>query len=280
MTTYSDIIQDKTLSAEDLGKEINKVKKFIQTEVNRNSFVGNNLLYHFQMAELCKTHRKGKKSLCEIFLDEKEKQKLITHTEQRNRHGTMANRMFEAWRVNNGSITFFKMCNATYLYKKYNATKIVDITAGWGGRMLGAINLGIEYTGFDTNISLKTGYDAMMKAFDNPSNCKMIWESCIEYDFSKLDFDFMMTSPPYEDLEIYEHMTTYSESDYYKEFLIPMIEKCRKYCKGYTAINISPQMYKKLTKKYGYEECELTEDLKEQKNGKTADMIYLWGIKN
>ena len=277
--TYCDILSDKKLSLPVLKKEIVKVQKYKQTEVNANTFVGNNLLYHFQMAELCKTHRKGKKSLHDIFKDDEERQKLITQTEQRGRTGTMANRIFEAWRINNGSITFFKMCNATYLYKKYNATKVLDMTAGWGGRMLGAINLGIEYTGFDTNISLITGYKNLLEAFYNPPNCKMIWESCLDYDFTQLDFDFMLTSPPYEDIEIYEHMTTYTEKDYYNLFLIPLIDKSRAYCRGLTAIYISPQMYKKLIFTYKYPECAFTEDLKEQKNGKTPDMIYLWNKK-
>jgi hypothetical protein len=275
-TTYADILNDKKLSVLDYKKEIEKVRKYKQTEVNANCFVGNNLLYQFQMAELCKTHRKGKKSLHDVFHDDEEKQKLIAQTEKRGRTGTPANRIFEAWRINNGSINFFKMCNAAYLYKKYNATKVLDMTAGWGGRMLAAINLGIEYTGFDTNVSLKTGYDRLLEAFDNPPNCKMIWSDCIDHDFSRLDFDFMMTSPPYEDIEIYEHMTTYKEFDYYNCFLIPLIDKSRTYCKGLTAINISPQMYNKLIFTYKYEECAFTEDLKEQKNGKAPDMIYFW----
>ena len=64
---------------------------------------------------------------------------------------------------------------------------------------------------------------------------------------------------------------------HYNEFLIPLIEKCIKYNKGtYTCFNISPQMYKKLTGKYKFIECNLMEDLKEQKNGKTSDLVYIW----
>jgi hypothetical protein len=35
-------------------------------------------------------------------------------------------------------------------------------------------------------------------------------------------------------------------------------------------------MYKKLIGKYKYKECDLMDDLKEQKNGKTPDNIYIW----
>ena len=169
------------------------------------------------------------------------------------------------------------MCNATYLYKKYEATKVLDFTAGWGGRMLGAINLGIAYTGIDTNTDLKPGYDKMMELFDCDDKYKMLWESSLDVDFSKLDYDFVLTSPPYEDIELYSNMDYNGVDWFYKEFLIKLIDEARKYNKGkYTCINISTQMYKKLIGKYKYKECDLTDDLKEQKNGKTPDNIYIW----
>jgi hypothetical protein len=105
----------------------------------------------------------------------------------------------------------------------------------------------------------------------------MIYEDCLAYDFENLDYDFMLSSPPYEDLEIYEYMKIYPRDKFYLEFLIPYINKARKYNKGLTAINISPQMYKLLTEKYKYELCIHTEDLKEnKKKGKNTELIYIW----
>ena len=144
---------------------------------------------------------------------------------------------------------------------------------GWGGRALGAIMNNINYIGIDTNTNLKNSYEEM---FNNKEKVKFIWDNCLNVDFSNLDYNFVLTSPPYEDIEIYENMDTYTKENFYKLFLIPLIDKCRKYNKGYTAFNISPQMYKLLTEKYKYEKCLFTEDLKEQKNGKTPDNIYLW----
>lgn len=274
------IINDKRLTNECLAKEHKKVLDFKQKDENLNSFTGNNLLYHFQMSELCRTKRKGKKSLYEIYEDDNEVKKLKEQMEKRNRTGTYENKIFECWRINNGSITFFKMCNATYLYKKYNATKVLDFTAGWGGRMLGAINLNIEYTGIDTNTNLKKGYDELLELFktNNHNNkYKMIWDSALNVDFSKLDYDFVLTSPPYEDIELYSNMGYDGVDWFYKDFLIVLINNARKYNKGkYTCINISPQMYKKLIEKYNYSKCDIIEDLKEQKNGKIPDNIYIW----
>lgn len=271
---YTELLNCKNLSIKELEKEILKVLNF-KTEENVCCFVGNKLLYQYQLPQLLKTHRKNKKSLYEIFQSEEEIKKLKEERIKRNRICSNENvNLIETWRINNGSISFFKMCSAVYLYKKYKATKVLDMTAGWGGRALGAINLGIDYTGFDTNIELKKGYDDMLANFTHKIN--MIYEDCLAYDFEKLDYDFMLSSPPYEDIEIYEHMKVYTKDKFYLEFLIPYITKARKYNKGYTAINISPQMYKLLTEKYKYEKCIITENLKEQKNGKSPDMIYLW----
>ena len=272
------IITDKQLSIPELKRECMKVLDFEQDDENLNVFVGNKILYHFQMENLCKTHRKNKKSLVEIVEDVDEYEKLKQQVAKRSRTGTMENKLFECWRINSGSISFFKMCNATYMYHKYGATKVLDPTAGWGGRMLGAINQNIKYTGCDTNINLKEGYDDMIEEFPHyKDNLKMIWQDALTINFEELDYDFVLTSPPYEDIEIYENFEYQNEATFYNDFLIPLIEKCIKYNKGtYTCFNIAPNMYIKLTKKYKFIECDLTEDLKEQKNGKASDMIYIW----
>ena len=281
------ILQHKALTPSQLQAEVEKVLTFKQGPTEVNSFVGNKLIYHYQLLNLCKTARKGKLSLYDIYHNPN-KQALIAElhkaTKARARAGkSLYNNLFECWRINNGRISIFKMCNATYMYKKYHATKVLDITAGWGGRMLAAYNLGISYTGFDTNTSLEPGYKALMQQFtltrqQTPGQkVQIFFKNVAQVDFSKLDYDFVLTSPPYEDIEVYEHAPDYE--DFYKDFLIPLLDKCRMYIKagGWTCFNISPQMYLKLTgEKYGYSLCAKTENLLEQKNGKTADMIYMW----
>lgn len=268
------IVNDKKLNANEIKSEWEKFFKY-DCSTNKNSFCGNRILYHCQMEELCKTHREKKLSLYEIVGDETEFNKLKEQTEERSRTGTWENRLFECWRINNGSITFFKPTQASYIIKKYKATKVLDPTAGWGGRAMACMKLGVEYTGIDTNTNLKKGYDEMVK-HTNGDKVNMIWDSCLNVDFSKLDYDFVLTSPPYVNIEQYSHMTPWkNDDDFYNNFLIPLLDKCRKYNKGWTCFNISPAMYKKLIK-YGYESCDFTEDLKEQKNGKTPDNLYFW----
>lgn len=271
------IVQHKNLNELEFKKEWKKFMNY-DCNTNKNSFCGNKLLYHSQMKELCNTKRYGKKSLYEICENEEYYNELAKQTEQRSRTGSWENRLFECWRINNGSITFFKPTQASYILKKYKATKVLDPTAGWGGRAMACHKLGIDYIGIDTNTNLKEGYKKLFgENYETETKIKMLWKSCLDVDYSKLDYDFCLTSPPYENIEIYSKMSLWCcSNDFYLNFLIPLLEKIIKYNKGYTVFNISPQMYKKLTEKYKFRKCKFKEDLKEQKNGKTPDNLYFW----
>lgn len=166
--------------------------------------------------------------------------------------------------------------------------------------MLGARSLGIHYTGFDTNIDLKPGYEKMIKDANldynpvfvgkrrtftpAPDHIKLFWETSLNEDIIKtLDYDMVLTSPPYENLELYQHMKPFwTEADFYKGFLIPLMNLCMKYikCGGYNCWNMSPKMYKKLTEKYDYPKCDLQEDLRQQLGKqyktKSQDYTYIW----
>lgn len=274
--TFQDVVADKKMDAVELNKDIANLMKF-KADENERKFCGNGFLYHFQMENLCKTRVK-KLSLYEIMNNDAEYEKLYNKTVKLNRTGNLANRLFEAERFN-GAVVFFKPSTAKFLYKKYGATKVLDPTAGWGGRMLGAHSLGIEYTGIDTNVNLKPAYDGMIDYLKN-DNLKMIWKSCLDVDFSTLDYDFVLTSPPYINLELYENMTPFqSDKAFYETFLIPLINKCLTHIKvgGNVCFNISPKMYDDLLK-HGFRKCDEEYDLLQQKRlGKDKqDKIYIW----
>jgi hypothetical protein len=145
--------------------------------------------------------------------------------------------------------------------------------------MLGAHSLSIKYTGIDTNINLKPAYDEMIQDLNDP-NLRMIYDDCLNVDFSNIDYDFVLTSPPYINLEVYENMKPF-ESDklFYTKFLIPLLEKCLTHIKnnGWVCFNISPKMYDALLK-YGFRPADEEHDLLQQKRlGKDKqDKIYCW----
>jgi hypothetical protein len=298
--TLSDIENHKNITTKELRKDLDNLNKF-DASTNANNFAGNPFLYHYQFKNLLKCRREDGKTIYDIAADQTQWDKLIENTKVRNRGGrTAAGNVFECFRINLGSVVMFKSTTAKYLYKKYKAKNVLDPTAGWGGRMLGAWSLGINYTGIDTNIEMKPAYDDMMTFLkaetgfdnalfevDNGSKLNMIWQSCLDVDFSELEYDFVLTSPPYVNLELYEHMTPWEkDEDFYTNFFIPLHTKCVTHIKkgGNVAFNISPKMYEDALK-FGLTPCDEEEDLKQQmgqkanslKAGKKKqDKIYVW----
>ena len=293
--TISDVENHKLISIDELNKDLINLIDFDADE-NTNTFYGNPFLYHFQFKNLLNCKREGGRTIYEIYNDKAEWDKLIDSARKRNRGGrTAAGNVFECFRINLGSIVMFKSTTAKYLYKKYNAKSVLDPTAGWGGRMLGAWALGIDYTGIDTNTNMKPAYDKMTEyltsynEFNNPlfekennTNLKMIWSSALDVDFSKIDYDFVLTSPPYVNLEIYEHMDKWSsDKAFYKDFFIPLWQKSVDNIKkgGHVCFNISPKMYNDAVE-HGLEPCDDDEDLKQQLGQQTGkkkqDKIYIW----
>ena len=284
--TIDDILGCKTCDEKTLRNDYKSLVKF-DALTNPRKFCGNKIIYHYQLLNLLNCRRDGKnyKTLMEIFADDELREKLWKDTVKRNRRDKAPypnpTDVYECHRINTGAIVPFKASTAKYIYKKFNATSVLDFTAGWGGRLLGASSLGIKYTGYDTNINLKKGYDDMMELL-NIQNCEMRWKSSHGEDFSDVEYDLVLTSPPYVNMELYENMTPFeSDAKFYNEFLIPLMNSAFDGMKvgGHMCINISPKMYDALMK-HGFRECDdkidLRQQLGQQYKTKSQDYIYVW----
>jgi hypothetical protein len=283
--TPEQLIYHKQLDDDELTIEFAKVKAIDPTK-NSRSFAGNPIIYHYQMSALIdvKTLRKKntfKPSIRETFLDPELYKDLWKRMISLNRHGdnrrgfAIVNRLFEAERFNQ-AVVFFKTATAKYLYHHLKATKVLDVCAGWGGRLLGAYGLGISYVGYDTNTDLKAGYDKLLEKLNDPK-LEMRYENSLTAEFP--EYDCVLTSPPYYVKELYPHMNTWiNENDFYDTFLVPLIAKCIRGCKagGKVCFNISPEMYDKLVPRF--RPCDNEIDLLQSKRlGKDKqDKIYIW----
>lgn len=87
------------------------------------------------------------------------------------------------------------------LQQSINIRSILDISTGWGDRLLGAMALGVMYTGADPNLNLIPGYCAMISKYGG-SFINMIPEP---FQIANVGsgYDLVFTSPPYFSLEIY-----------------------------------------------------------------------------
>lgn len=277
--SYDQILKCKELSLDNMKKEYKKLEK---VKDKPNGFYGNKIIYSLFLKEMIETRRdkKNYKTIEDMFSNEDDKKKLIDLALKVNRRPKLTYiepvDIYEAHRLCYGSINTFKACQVKSIIDRFGGSHLLDPTAGWGGRLLGTISSGLEYTGIDTNTNLRDGYEKMI---DICGGGNMIWESCLDVDFSEIDYDLVLTSPPYINLEKYNNMTLFSSDEiYYKEFLIPLIDRLRSNIKrnGKVCINISDYMYKDYLK-YGGTPCKQCEDLNQQMGGKkNKELIYIW----
>ena len=164
---------------------------------------------------------------------------------------------YAVFRLYYGAIHGFKPLIAKWMYCTYEPRiAVLDFSAGWGGRCLGAMSLGIPYIGIDTNKDLRPVYERMVKELDSEPNSKsnpkvtMRFQDAAATDFSRFKYDMVFTSPPYfktvKPIEGYAHMPHYNDrADFNARFLFPVVRNTyANLARGGTyALNIPDDMY-------------------------------------
>ena len=140
---------------------------------------------------------------------------------------------------------------AKAIYDLFEPEKVLDMCAGWGDRILGAMACSTitEYYGFDPNTKLIPGYSNMISAFEGRVKGTYRIDS-IPFENSELSnqyYDLAFTSPPFFDVEIYNSEASQSVSNnmtvesWLENWLFPMMEKAWKAVKfgGHLALYIN-----------------------------------------
>lgn len=81
--------------------------------------------------------------------------------------------------------------------------KFLDISSGWGDRLLAAMSLDMEYVGCDPNTDLRPGHTQMIQMFGNPLKHRVIYEPFETAKLPRGPYDVVLSSPPYFNLEQY-----------------------------------------------------------------------------
>ena len=278
----------------------------LKTTTNPRSLNGLEIVNYGTEKLRVRTKYRGK-SLIQRWKDKKAR-KTLKKFANRLYKGSYTDSLLHAYRsaiaLSWGTLSSMRTSAALQMYKKYNAKKVLDFTAGWGSRMTAALAADIDYIGIDSNKSLKKGYNKILKATKKhtKSKVKLFFQPAETVNYSKLDYDFVFTSPPYEYLELYEHMKNYdgtkkikqahSANDkrrkndgFYDTFLIPTIKEIYKHLpKGkWMCLNVPDLMYDKIKKKW--KACNKKEDYMISKrvgsNMKSDDrrgqeFVYCW----
>jgi hypothetical protein len=184
------------------------------------------------------------------------------------------------------SISIFRPIVAIDIYCQVKAKRVLDFTMGWGGRLVGACALSLEaYYGIDSNKHLETPYSEMVNMLTSVPGHKtsihLQFKNALSVDYSKMDYDTVLTSPPYYDLEQYRGMPDFKTKEEWNEtFYKPLILKTYEYLKkgGNYCLNVPETIYEdccqpvlgKCTKKMALKKGE------RNIGGKYKEYIYIW----
>ena len=185
-----------------------------------------------------------------------------------------------------GAINIFKPIVAMDIYCRYKPQSILDMTMGWGGRLVGACALNVpRYTGIDLNRTLEKPYAEMVSVLKQHSttDIKLYFESALDIDYSKINYDLVLTSPPYYNIEQYEGQPIMDKDKWKMEFYIPLFERTWKHLQkgGHYCLNIPIDIYEKVAIEIM---GKATEFIPMPKNKRTAnekymEYIYVWNKK-
>ena len=189
-----------------------------------------------------------------------------------------------------GSITIFRPLVAMGIYCRYKPTSVLDFTMGWGGRLVGACAVDVpKYIGIDLNPTLKEPYAKMIDMLKPLTNTKItiMFQDCLKVDYSKIDYDMVLTSPPYYNIEIYTGSTKQSKDDWDNNFYEPILRMTWTHLKkgGHYCLNVPKEVYERVCQKVLGNADDFIPLVKSQRSriGSTAnpnkiyaEFIYVW----
>lgn len=155
---------------------------------------------------------------------------------------------YDVFQLYYGTVNQFRPIVAKWVYTHFQPKGVLDFSAGWGGRALAAMSLGIPYIGIDANTRLAPAYRQMIAAVQPTSPIELHFQPAETVDFEKFKgkYNLVFTSPPYFTLEEYERMPAYpSKEDFLRIFFVPTVLSSWKYLPrgGHLALNMPEEMY-------------------------------------
>lgn len=262
-----------------------KLKNTKLKDININSNTGRKFVDYFTSYERMRT--KSRKGITFFeFLDNKNDLKTKQYIKNFFEYYKHLDNLIIWWKLFNlyyGSINQFKPTISMYIYKLFKPTSILDFTMGWGGRLVGACALNIPYyTGIDLNLRLKTPYKQMIETLKPMTTTKinLIFDDALNVDYKKINYDMVLTSPPYYNIELYDGTEKRDNEKWDTEFYEPLFRETFKYLKkgGYYCLNVPESVYNNVCIKILGKADKLIpmHIVNRGKNNKYKEYIYMW----
>jgi hypothetical protein len=280
--------QIRDVSQEEAVEDFEKLQKIGCDAKNTGlSKIGNNVVNRFTQTERLETIGNKGINFYDLYYNRNKLtapyiKRILEYMGTDARHA----RVKEWYKIMNlyfSSIAIFKPLIAMEVYCKYRPTTILDFTMGWGGRLVGACALNIpKYIGIDNNTQLKLPYKKMKDLMKEVSTTtlQLYFTDAVKFDYSKITYDMVLTSPPYYNIEEYEGQVRKTKDDWDKEFYEPVFTKTFDNLKkgGYYCLNIPDELYNRVAVKLFGKPTELIglRKTKRTANEKYSEFVYVW----
>jgi 16S rRNA G966 N2-methylase RsmD len=255
---------------------------------------GNNIVDYFTFVQ--RLHTRGKYNVnyfeflenIEYFKEKKFIQNMLIYYENVKNKNKKKNKYIvlkEVYNICISAINIIRPLVYMDIYSKYNPNTILDFCAGWGGASVAATALNIpNYIGVEINHNLQVPYNNLIKFLSSYSNIKinMLFQNALEIDYSKFNYDFVFTSPPYYFIQKYENNNVYSSKDEMDElFYKPLFSNTYKHLKkgGFYLLNVNQEVYNRICKPLLGEPHEMFPYKKSKRQNEYQEMVYVWNKK-
>jgi 16S rRNA G966 N2-methylase RsmD len=283
----------KNIDLNTIDKEMNELIKIGKNAYNisSRSRTGNNIVDYFTFTQRLETKGKYNVNFYEFLsnIEEFKKKKFIQtmleyYKNVKNKNNTKNEIIVykEIYNICISAINIIRPLNYMEIYTKYNAINVLDFCAGWGGAAVAASALNLNsYIGIEINNNLKEPYNNLVSYLNKNSNTniQMFFEDALNFDYSKMDYNVVFTSPPYYFIQKYENNTIYNskkEMDelFYKPIFMKTYNGLQK--NGHYIINVCKEVYNNVLKELFGEAHEIFTMKKSQRQNNYTEMIYVW----
>jgi hypothetical protein len=259
--------------------------------ISPRSRIGNNIVDFFTFTQRLETKGKYNTNFFEFIenIEEFKKKKFIQtmltyYTNVKNKNNTKNEYIVykEVYNICISAINIMRPLNCMELYSKYNARKVLNFCAGWGGSTVAASALNLDsHYGIDINSDLKEPYKNLIEYLETKSDTKnhIHIGNAVNFDYTTIEYDTVFSSPPYYFIEKYANNTIYtSKKEMDDKFYKPLFSKTYGSLQkeGYYIINICQEVYENVLKKLLGDASEIFPLKKSKRQNDYTEMVYVW----
>lgn len=285
--------QIKNISQCDIDNDMNKLIDIGKTAHTMSSRlrIGNNVVDYFTFVQRLETKGKYDVNFFEFIekIDEFKKKKFIQtmlnyYRDVKNKNNTKNEYIVlkEVYNICISAINIMRPLNCMEMYTKYNAKRVLNFCAGWGGSTVAAAALNLDaHYGVEINGDLRQPYDNMISYLQ--TKCATVFDmrvcDALLVDYSGMVYDTVFASPPYYFIEKYANNVKYNTKKEMDElFYKPLFTNTYNGLQpgGHYIINVCKNVYDNVLHGLLGDPHEAFPLKKSKRQNDHTEMVYVW----